>query len=143
MHSKNLLMKAFWGIRWLHMRKKGYQLSLDAKIGKNFSLLHHGTRIIVGIASLGEHCTVGVNVVIGYAYNKETGRHEAPEIGDRVYVGHNATLVGKITVGNDVLIAPNAYVNTNIPSHSIVIGNNIIIPKTNASEKYLDLDNNN
>ena len=39
----------------------------------------------------------------------------------------NATIVGKIVIGDDVLIAPNSYVNCDVPSHSIVFGNPCII----------------
>ncbi len=62
-----------------------------------------------------------------------------PIIGDSVWIGNNAVLVGKITVGDDVLIAPNAYVNFDVPSHSIVIGNPArIIHRDNACENYIN-----
>lgn len=42
-------------------------------------------------------------------------------------------------IGNDVLIAPNAFVNCDIPDHSIVFGNPCIIkPKNNATEGYIN-----
>lgn len=44
-----------------------------------------------------------------------------PVIGDKVWIGVNATIVGAIKVGNDVLIAPNTYVNCDVPDHSIVL----------------------
>ena len=47
--------------------------------------------------------------------------------------------VGNITVGEDVLIAPNAYVNVNVPSHSIVMGNPAVIhSRENATEGYIN-----
>ena len=50
----------------------------------------------------------------------------------------NLIVVGKIKIGNDVLIAPGAYVNFDVPDHSIVIGNpGKIIPKQNATEGYI------
>lgn len=52
-----------------------------------------------------------------------------------MWIGINAAIVGKIVIGDDVLIAPNSYVNCNVPSHSIVIGNPCrIIHKDNATE---------
>lgn len=50
-------------------------------------------------------------------------REGVPIIGNRVSVGANAVIVGKITIGDDVLIAPNSFVNFDVPSHSIVLGN--------------------
>lgn len=42
-------------------------------------------------------------------------------------------------VGDDVLIAPNSYVNCDVPSHSIVFGNPCIIKhKDNATEGYIN-----
>ena len=61
----------------------------------------------------------------------------APIIGNQVYLGINSTVVGKVKIGDDVLIAPNAYVNCDVPSHSIVIGNPCkIIYRDNATEGY-------
>ena len=41
-------------------------------------------------------------------------------------------------LGNDVLIAPNSYVNIDIPDHSVVIGNPAIVhSKENATENYV------
>ena len=46
-----------------------------------------------------------------------------PRIGDRVWIGTNAVIVGGIEIGDDVLIAPGAFVNVDVPSGSTVIGN--------------------
>jgi serine O-acetyltransferase len=59
-------------------------------------------------------------------------------LGNKVWVGANAVIVGNITIGDDVLIAPLSYVNFDVPSHSIVIGNpGKIIPRDNATEDYI------
>ena len=50
----------------------------------------------------------------------------------------NATVVGNVTIGDDVLIAPGAFVNFDVPSHSVVIGNPAQIHhKENATEGYV------
>lgn len=67
------------------------------------------------------------------------GRQGAPVIGNEVWIGINAAIVGKITIRDDVLIAPNSYVNCDVPSHSIVFGNPCIIKhRENATEGYID-----
>lgn len=51
----------------------------------------------------------------------------------------NSTIVGNIVVGDDVLIAPNTYINCNIPDHSIVVGNPCIIKRVdNAMKDYIN-----
>ena len=48
-------------------------------------------------------------------------------------------IVGGITIGDDVLIAPNAFVNFDVPSHSVVVGNPAVVhPRENATEGYIN-----
>ena len=52
-------------------------------------------------------------------------------------MGIGSTIVGNITIGDDVLIAPNSFVNCDVPAHSVVFGNPCVIkPKENATEGY-------
>ena len=61
-----------------------------------------------------------------------------PTIGNCVSVGINATIVGNVHIGNDVMVAPNAYINFDVPDHSIVVGNpGIIHHRENATERYI------
>lgn len=88
-------------------------------------------------------CILGKNINLhkGCTIGKENrgGRKGAPVIGDNVYIGINSSIVGHIQVGDDVLIAANSFVNCDIPSHSIVIGNPCrIIKKDNATEGYIN-----
>lgn len=62
-----------------------------------------------------------------------------PTIGDEIWIGVNATIVGRINVGDDVLIAPNSFDNCDIPSHSVVFGKPCIIKhKDKATEGYIN-----
>ena len=55
------------------------------------------------------------------------------------FVGIYATVVGNIRIGDDVLIAPNSYVNVDVPQHSVVIGNPAVVHhKENATEGYIN-----
>ncbi len=40
-----------------------------------------------------------------------------------MWIGANAVVVGGVRIGADVAIAPGAYVNFDVPDHSVVIGN--------------------
>ena len=62
-----------------------------------------------------------------------------PTIGDNVWIGAGTIIVGKIHIGDDVLIAPNSFVNFDVADHSIVIGNpGKIIPKQNPTRDYIN-----
>lgn len=86
--------------------------------------------------TIGKHVNLHKGCVIG---RENRGKREGvPTIGDRVWIGINAVIIGNIKIGNDVLIAPNAYVNFDVPDHSIVVGNpGTIRHRDNATEKYL------
>lgn len=88
-------------------------------------------------AIIGSNCNIHKGVTIG---QENRGlRKGCPTIGNRVWIGINSTIVGKITIGDDVLIAPNSFVNFDVPSHSIVIGNpGKVIAKENATEGYIN-----
>lgn len=67
------------------------------------------------------------------------GRQGTPVIGNEVWIGINAAVVGNVTIADDVLIAPNSYVNCDVPSHSIVFDNPCIIKhRENATEGYIN-----
>ena len=88
-------------------------------------------------AVIGKNCNIHKGVTIG---QENRGKREGvPTIGDCVWIGINSTIVGRISVGNDVLIAPNTYVNCDVPPHSVVFGNPCIIKaKDNATDQYIN-----
>ena len=86
---------------------------------------------------MGKNINLSTGVTIGQENRGK--RKGAPTIGNNVWIGPNAVIVGKITIGDDVLIAPLTYVNFDVPSHSIVIGNpGKIIHQDNATEEYIN-----
>jgi serine O-acetyltransferase len=116
--------------------KYGVDLGTSTKIGPGFIIRHTGGIAINGGAVIGKDVEILQGVTIGYA--RRGKRQGNPIIGDRVWIGSHATIVGNITVGNDVLIAPGAFVNFDVPDNSIVIGNpGRIVKKDNAVEGYV------
>lgn len=87
-------------------------------------------------AVIGQNCNIHKGVTIGQESRGK--RKGTPIIGNKVWIGVGAVVVGKITIGDDVMIAPNSFVNTDIPPHSVVYGNPCIIKhKENATEGYI------
>ena len=116
-------------------KKSGFQIGYGAQIGAGLFIGHRGTVVVNGEARLGSNVNLSPGVLIG---QENRGLHVGvPQLGNRVWVGTNAVIVGGIRIGNDVLIAPNSYVNFDVPDHSIVIGNPArIIHRENATEGY-------
>jgi serine O-acetyltransferase len=50
------------------------------------------------------------------------GRQGVPVVGDDVYIGARATVVGKIKIGNGAKIAANTLVINNVPAGATVMG---------------------
>lgn len=114
----------------------GFQIPPSTKIGKGLYIGHWGTIIVNGKAIMGDFCNLSPGVTIGQTNRgKNMG---VPIIGSRVWIGTNAVIVGNVTIGDNVMIAPNAFVNISVPSNSLVIGNPAsVIPRENATEGYI------
>lgn len=118
---------------------KAYHLEMvcGTKIGGGLYIGHPYGITINPKAVIGCNCNLHKGVTIGQ--ENRGVRAGAPLIGNDVWIGVNATVVGKITIGDDVLIAPNSYVNCDIPAHSVVLGNPCIIKhRDHATEGYIN-----
>jgi serine O-acetyltransferase len=123
---------------WLnHYRfRYGFEISPTTKIGPGLYIGHFGGVVISPYAILGSNVNIAQGITIGAA--SRGARRGAPTLGDRVWVGANAIIVGKVTIGDDALIAPGAYVNFDVPEKSIVIGNPGKIVSTSGSAGYIN-----
>jgi serine O-acetyltransferase len=118
-------------------QKRGIEISYAVKIGEGLYLGHPYNITVNDDATIGKNCNLHKGVLIGQ--ENRGPRKGAPKIGDSVWIGVNAAIVGKVEIGDDVLIAPNSFVNCDVPSHSIVFGNPCIIKhRDNATEGYIN-----
>ncbi|MEH7293565.1 serine acetyltransferase [Priestia megaterium] len=86
--------------------------------GKGSKFAHHGLGCVIHPrAVIGSNCKLFQRVTIG-SRNGEG----PPILGDNVYVGAGACILGKITIGNNVKIGANSVVLKDIPDNSIVVG---------------------
>lgn len=130
----NPIYKFFWRF---YSRWYGIQIQYNTMIGEGFYIGHFGNIIINGDTKIGKNCNIAQGVTIG-----KTNRgvmKGAPKIGNEVWIGANAVIVGNIIIGNNVLIAPNSFVNFNVPDNSIVFGNPAIVKSSlKATENYIN-----
>jgi serine O-acetyltransferase len=98
----------------------GISISCEACIGPGFYIGHFGSIFIGRDAIIGRHCSISHGVAIG-----ESGRgtqRGTPRLGDRVLIGANAVLAGKLSVGDDAVIAPNSLVIYDVSESSVMMG---------------------
>jgi len=107
---------------------------IGCKIPKRL-FMPHPYGIIIGTGSvLGEDVVLMQQVSLAGKNPDFKGASvagEFPIIGDRVYIGAGAKVLGHIRVGDDATIGANAVVTKDVPSGATVVGfNRILGPKS-------------
>jgi serine O-acetyltransferase len=90
----------------------GVYIHREADIGPGF-IVHTPYAICIGPAKIGENCTVGTGVLINGG---------SRGIGNNVYFGPGAKLIGTARIGNNVVIVANSLVLTDIPDNTTIVG---------------------
>jgi len=99
----------------------GIHVSANCDIGPGFYIGHFGGIIVHG--NMGKNCSIGQGVTIG---TKGAGRSDGiPQLGDNVYVGAGAKIIGRIRVGSDVVIGANTVVVKDVPDGMRVTGGGV------------------
>ena len=134
----NKLLSLYYRFRLRNIeRKNGLEIPRTVKFGKGLCICHPYNITINPSVVLGDNINIHKGCTIGQENRGK--RKGVPTIGNCVWIGINACIVGNVTIGDDVLIAPNSYVNCDVPSHSVVFGNPCVIrPKENATEGYMN-----
>lgn len=96
----------------------GILIDLDSEIGKGFHIGHFGGTYIK--ARIGENCSIAQLVVIGHKGGFRGGG--TPILGNNVWVGTGAKIVGELKIGNNVKVGANAVVLADIPDNVTVVG---------------------
>lgn len=99
----------------------GLEIHPGAEIGPGF-FVDHGMGVVIGeTAIIGRNCSIFHNVTLG-GTGKHTGKRH-PTIGNNVFIGTGATLLGPLTVGDNVKIGANSFiVMCDVPSNTTVAG---------------------
>src|SRR5450631_837989 len=122
---KNKIVRAPWTIVYVMLHKFveitcGITIGSTALIGRRFSIEHHGCIVIHGASIVGDDCLIRHGVTLGNTgYDDPFG---APTLGNRVQMGAGAKVIGRISIGNDVIIGANAVVIHDVPDATAVGG---------------------
>ncbi len=104
----------------------------------------HGIHISDG-ARIGRDCTIMQNVTIGSNTLAQSKKNGAPTLGDNIFIGANATIIGGISLGDNCRVGSNCCVFVNIAdNHTVVNGGGCrLIPHgdsgKNNSFRFLDI----
>ena len=91
----------------------------ECDIGPGLRIEHWGGVIIIA-KRIGMNCRIQHQVTIGYLGAGLGG--DVPTLGDKVFVGVGAKILGEVTIGNNVVIGANAVVINDIPDNAVAVG---------------------
>lgn len=111
-----------------------YRIHIEPNsLGKGVYIPHFQGGIFVCRCKVGDYCTISSGVVIG----TKTGQKKTAVIGNNVEITLGVKIIGDVTIGDNVIIAPNSVVVKNIDANTIVSG----IPAKFLKINQLDNEN--
>ena len=103
-------------------------VSARAEIGKGTKFWHRGMGCVVHYnAKIGRECRILPNVMIGSKFAGGLPDAQPPTIGNNVFIGTGAVVIGNIRVGDDVLIGANSIVTKDVPDNCYAVGSPAVI----------------
>ena len=94
----------------------GCIIGRGAEFGPGFVLVHSNGVVINGSVRGGANVKIEHQVTIG------AERRESPVLGDDVFVGAGAKIIGGVTVGSGAKVGANAVVVHDVPAETTVVG---------------------
>jgi serine O-acetyltransferase len=100
--------------------KYGIRIAVKTKIGSGLYIGNYSGIFVNTDVVIGKNFNISMGVGIGEA--NRGPRKGAAVIGDNVYIGPGARIVGKVKIGNNVAIGANCVVTRDIPDNAVVVG---------------------
>jgi serine O-acetyltransferase len=95
----------------------GADIAPEATLGGGLMLPHPNGIVFHRDAVIGVNCMIMQQVTIG-----QLASDGAPRLGNNVYVGAGAKVLGPITIGDGASIGANAVVLADVPPHATAVG---------------------
>lgn len=118
-----------------YMFKFGICIPCSTRIGEGLYIGHFGSIVVNHAAVIGRNCNLSQGVAIGATYRGS--RPGAPVIGENVYVGPGAKIIGGISIGDNVAIGANCVVTRDVPENAVVVGIPGRVISYKGSEGYI------
>ena len=121
--TKCKLLRYYYSYRYLMlMRRFNASVPLSAKIGEKPFFPHGLNGIFISQeAVIGKNCVIFQQVTIGSNTLKGHSKSGSPVLGDHVYIGAGAKIIGKVKIGANVRIGANAVVVKDIGDNCTVV----------------------
>ncbi len=108
-----LIAKICW-----HRLGAKYNVNINPNVvGYGFRIPHLVGGVIINCKSVGSGCTANAGVVVG-----DNDRGEMAVIGNGVDLSVGCKVIGGVSIGDNVIVAPNTVVVKDVPSNVVVTG---------------------
>jgi serine O-acetyltransferase len=98
-------------------------ISAKAEIGEGTKFWHRGMGCTVHYAAkIGTDCRICPNVMIGSKFSGGIPDSAPPIIGNNVFIGAGAVVIGSIHIGDNVIIGANSVVTKDVPNNYYAVG---------------------
>jgi serine O-acetyltransferase len=118
--KKDVISKLYFQLLRYQLYRLGMKLKFYIPLnvcGPGFSIAQHTGPIVINQgASVGANCRVSMGVLIG-----RSPKDGAPKIGNHVFMGPNAVIVGPIEIADGIAIGANSYVSKSFLEPAITV----------------------
>jgi serine O-acetyltransferase len=132
---KKIAFRIFYEMFREYAFESGIEIEYTTRIGSGLYIPHMIGIVVHMDAVIGKNCHISQNVTIGQLNRGD--RKGSPIIGDNVYIAPGAVIVGKINIGNNVVIGANSVVNHDLPDNAVAAGMPAKIISMKGSQDYI------
>lgn len=112
------MLALLYKIRYHRMSiKLGFSIPINV-FGPGLSIAHYGYIVVNKNARIGKNCRIHEGVTIGAT----SGSTKAPVLGNNVFIGSGATIIGDISIASDIAIGANAAVVKSFSAGGVTLG---------------------
>lgn len=108
----------------------GFSIPLNV-FDAGLSIAHYGTIVVNSAAKVGRFCRIQEGVNIG-----ASGGDLSPQIGDYVFIGSGAKIIGDVKIGNHVAVGAGAVVTRTCEENSVTLAG---VPAKKISDNNSDV----
>jgi serine O-acetyltransferase len=100
----------------------GADIAVQARVDAGLVLFHPNGVVIGPRVQLGRDCVIQQGVTIGGLGRDRSDEVAGTQVGDRVFFGAGAKVVGDLTIGSDCIVGANAVVTKSGASNQVAVG---------------------
>lgn len=116
------IRRYYYGRYWHIMARNGASIALGAEFAGAPKFPHGIAGIFVSEgAKVGKDCVIFHQVTLGSNTLPGSRGVGCPVIGDNVYIGCGAKIIGNVHIGNNVRIGANCVVTRDVPDNATVV----------------------